>query len=202
MTGSFAKADPRPRSSRSTMKRITTLALIVLTAACSPESDARPDAAAGDDAGPAAAVGDVPADLTCETLRESVLRSGTDRDALSNAWGTPESVRVSTEPNRHIEGATDSLLVVRYPGLSVSLRKPPSGRELTSHADVSDNRYLRYPAIGVGADTASVIGALGEPTRRPADGFVYECGMAAAQPITFVIEDGVVRRIDIAYYVD
>jgi hypothetical protein len=137
MTGSFAKADPRPRSSRSTMKRITTLALIVLTAACSPESDARPDAAAGDDAGPAAAVGDVPADLTCETLRESVLRSGTDRDALSNAWGTPESVRVSTEPNRHIEGATFSLAIL----LAVPLVTAPL-LAVPVHADSATERKL------------------------------------------------------------
>jgi hypothetical protein len=184
------------------MKRIATLALVVLAASCSRASDTPPDAAAGGDASPAAAVDDVPSDLTCETFRESVLRSGTDRDALHKSWGPPDSVRASTEPNRHIEGETDSLLVVRYPGLSVSLRMPPSGRELTSHADVRDNRYLRYPAIGIGADTARVIGALGEPARRSADGFVYECGMAAAQPITFVIEDGMVRRIDIAYYVD
>lgn len=143
------------------------------------------------------------AGLTCEGLEENLLRAHASRAELAGTFGTPDSVSSTTEPNRHVPGATDSLFVTYYPGLVAHFRKPPEGGDLVSLVEVEDNRYLRYPAIGVGAGEERVISVLGEPRTHEPGRLVYECaGMGPGQPVTFRLSDGVVERIEIAYYVD
>ena len=144
--------------------------------------------------------------LDCDTLAAALLRSGATRSALAQAYGEPDSIEVTTEPNRHMPGATDSLFVVHYAGLAVTLRTPPAARDLVSAVTVTDNRYLAYPSIGIGARESAVVGALGEPDERTtADGttsLIYACGEEVEQPVTFHLRDGVVVRIEASYYVD
>lgn len=67
---------------------------------------------------------------------------------------------------------------------------------------VMESRFLAYPSIGVRAPEERVLAALGEPTRRTPDTLVYDCGMHVEEPVTFRLLDGVVRRIEIDYYLD
>lgn len=140
--------------------------------------------------------------LSCDGLERDILRTETTRAALEAAYGPPDSVAAETEPNRHIPDATDSLFVVRYPGLTVEIRRPPSGEDLTSHAAIRDNRYLAHPAVGIGAPADRVASVLGEPGTRSEDRLVYDCGPHVEQPVTFWLSDGTVERIEISYYVD
>lgn len=142
------------------------------------------------------------ADLTCENLEQDILDAAPTRAALAEAYGEADSIRVATEPNRHMAGATDSLFVVYYPGMVVDLRKPENGDDLVDHVEISDNRYLRYPAIGIGAPIDRVARVLGTPKLRDARRVVYDCGLGAEQPVTFMLDQGIVRRIIVDYYLD
>ena len=183
------------------------LVIALATLACAadrPEQIPAPDSAGAADTTRAAA--DRALALDCDTLAATLLRTGATRSALAQAYGEPDSVEATTEPNRHMPDATDSLFVVHYPGLGVTLRTPPSARDLVSAVMVTDNRYLAYPSIGIGTREEAVVAALGEPDERTeGDGttvLTYACGEEVEQPVTFHIRDGVVVRIEASYYVD
>lgn len=183
------------------------LVFALATLACAadrPEQIPTPDSAGATDTNNAAAHPILA--LDCDTLAATLLRTAATRSALAEAYGEPDSVAVATEPNRHMPDATDSLFVVHYPGLAVTLRTPPSARDLVAAVTVTDNRYLAYPSIGIGTREEAVIAALGEPHERAeGDGttvLTYACGEEVEQPVTFDIRDGVVVRIEASYYVD
>ena len=197
------------RRDAATSLRQSGLAIVfaLATLACAadrPEQIPAPDSAGATDTSSAAA--DPIVALDCDTLTATLLRTAATRSALAEAYGEPDSVEVTTEPNRHIPDATDSLFVVNYPGLAVTLRTPPSARDLVSAVTVTDNRYLAYPSIGVGTREEAVVAALGEPHERTdVDGttvLTYACGEEVEQPVIFHIRDGVVVRIEASYYVD
>lgn len=142
------------------------------------------------------------AELTCEDLEREILAAAPNRAALEEAYGEADSMRVATEPNRHVQGATDSLFLVYYPGMVMNLRKPEDGDDLADDVEISDNRYLRYPAIGIGAPIDRVTRALGTPMLRDSGRVIYDCGFGAEQPVTFVLNQGIVRRIIVDYYLD
>ena len=179
----------------------------LLATACVEERPDAPPSRAGEAVGTASAArggssadtADIP---SCDDLANELLRTPITRAALSAEYGAPDSLLATTEPNRHVEGATDSLFTVFYPGLTALLRTPTDARDMVTHVTVSDNRYVAYPRIGIDADAASVTDALGAPHTRDAGSLVYACGEAVEQPVTFHLANGVVRSIDISYYVD
>lgn len=140
--------------------------------------------------------------LSCENLETEILGASHSREGFRRTHGSPDSILVWTEPNRHVEGAVDSLFTVYYPGLLASFRRPTGGRDLIVAAGVTSNRYLSDSTIGIGASEAEIVARLGEPTRREDSNLVYECGMEVEQPVTFEIRNGAVFAITVAYYVD
>lgn len=182
-------------------------AVALLALACAEDRPDSPPSRAGGAEGTAAAsradgsVGS--ANLpSCDELAVALLRTPITRAELAAEYGAPDSVVATTEPNRHIQGATDSLFTVFYPGLTALLRTPPSARDMVTHVTVTDNRYVAYPQLGIDADAASVTDALGAPHTRDAGSLIYACGEAVEQPVTFHLVNGVVSSIDISYYVD
>lgn len=142
------------------------------------------------------------ADLTCEGLERRIVGADLTRAGLRDAFGPPAGRSVTLEPNRHLPDATDSIFDLRWDGLRVEIRTPPDGEDLAVHARISDDRFLRYPSVGMGAPADRVLEVLGTPSSRRDDALVYDCGMGASQPVTFHLEDGVVRRVEISFYVD
>lgn len=203
MVSGVRRAAPTSALRQSGLAIVFALATLAC-AADRPEQMPAPDSAAATDTSSAAA--DPILALDCDTLAATLLRTAATRSALAEAYGEPDSVEVTTEPNRHIPDATDSLFVVHYPGLAVTLRTPPSARDLVSAITVTDNRYLAYPSIGIGTREEAVIAALGQPHESTTtDGtttLVYACGEEVEQPVTFLVRDDVVVRIDASYYVD
>jgi hypothetical protein len=185
----------------------------LLAVACGGSDDGRVHDTAADTVGGGrtadsdTAAGTVAPDMStlpdgCEGLEYSILRTAPNRAALARTFGEPDSLHADTEPNRHVPDATDSLFTVFYPGITVDIRKPAGG-DMATHVDLRDNRYIAFPAIGVGASATRVAEALGEPTRRTNYSLVYDCGMHVEQPVTFHLDGrGVVDRIAIDYYVD
>lgn len=140
--------------------------------------------------------------VSCDDLATTMLDPVPTRDHLQSRFGPADSIGLTTQPNRHLEGVTDSIFTVHYPGLTVRLHKPGGAEALVSHATVEDNRYLAFPRIGIGAREDSVVAALGAPTDRTTDRLTYSCGIGAEQPVHFVIGQGRVARVTIDYYVD
>jgi hypothetical protein len=140
--------------------------------------------------------------LTCLTLMDAVFLAPLTRAELLQSYGAPDSLQSSTEPNRHIPGATDSLFEVHYSGLTARFRKPSEGSDLITEMHVSDNRYLRYPSIGIGARRDRLIQVVTDTFLVRDDRVEYDCGMGANEPITFWLVGGQIRRVSKTYYVD
>jgi hypothetical protein len=189
------------------MVRRTALALASVAAACgtgppgaeSQRSDAPPGGAA-----PAIDATDTVAavPLTCEDLHETILRVPPTRRALAAAFGAPDSVHASAEPNRHVPGATDSLFTVYYPGMVLDIRTPQDARDMATYVRLEDDRYLAFPGIGIGTSRERLEDVLGTATQSDAETLIWDCGTAVEQPVTFHLADGRVAAITIAYYVD
>jgi hypothetical protein len=145
---------------------------------------------------------ETPARVDCVGLEISILATEPSRSALRARFGAPDSVISAVEPNRHVEGAVDSLFVVHYPGLLVSIRTPTGAADLADHVEITDARYIRHAQLAIGASEAQIAAVLGPPTRRTPEAMIYECGAGAEQPVTFRLQAGVVRSIMIDYYVD
>lgn len=142
------------------------------------------------------------AGLTCIKLMDSVFLAPSTRAALLQTYGTPDSVNASTEPNRHVAGAIDSLFQVQYSGLTASFRKPAEGSDLITQLEATENRYLRYPSIGIGARGDRLVQVLNDASLVTDDRVEYNCGMGADEPVTFWLVRGQIRRVSKSYYVD
>ena len=95
-----------------------------------------------------------------------------------------------------LSSQTDSLLTVRYPGLTIEIRKPASGGDMAERVTVTYPRNLTYAEPGIGARETRVVELLGEPTTRETGRLTYECGTGPAPPrVTFVIENAAVSEV-------
>jgi hypothetical protein len=142
------------------------------------------------------------AGLTCLTLMDAVFRAPLTRGELIQAYGAPDSMHTSTEPNRHVPGVVDSLFRVFYRGLTAGFRKPGGGSDLITQMEATDNRYLGYPSIGIGARRDRLIQVVSDTYLVTDDRVEYDCGMGANEPVTFWLVAGQIRRVSKTYYVD
>lgn len=125
------------------------------------------------------------------------------RTGLRAQLGEPQRVEATTEPNRHIPDAVDSLFTMVWPGATVLMRMPPAGNDLVEQIALTDGRWLRWQTPGIGAAEARVMEVLGQPQERQPNVLRYACGGGPVdEPVGFVIENGSVARIVFDYYVD
>lgn len=143
--------------------------------------------------------------VTCEDYVESGLavRAGT-REEFRAELGEPRRLESETEPNRHDPALTDTLFRLEYPGLAAWIRRPARLNDLLERVEVTDNRHLAYPELGVGAEAEAVVAALGEPDERTDARLVYACdpGPGPEEPVWFLVEDGRVDEVHFSFYVD
>ena len=146
-----------------------------------------------------------------DSLRDDFVEHGLrisdeGREAVRRQLGQPDSIRASSTQNRHNPAQTDSLVDVFYPGLRLHyyVVVAEDGRDNLQSADVWDNRYLKYPAIGIGAGATAIVAALGVPWTRTADAYSYDCGrcIGAESPVYFHLEGGRVKYVEYTFYVD
>jgi hypothetical protein len=74
----------------------------------------------------------------------------------------------------------DTIVDVFYRGLRlhyVVLGVTEGETDILLQADVSDNRYLKYSELGVGASVGAIISALGQPEERSNDTYSYSCAL-------------------------
>jgi len=143
-----------------------------------------------------------------DSLRDDLVEHGLrvlhgPRKAVIAQLGQPDSIRSQTEQNPDTPAQTDSTVDLFYPGLRLGyyvVAEQPN-RDILQYADVWDNRYLKYPEIGVGASAAAVVNALGEPGERTGDTYSYDCGrcIGPETPVYFHLVGG---RVKYTFYVD
>jgi hypothetical protein len=70
-------------------------------------------------------------------------------------------------------------------------------------AEVSDNKYLKYQQLGIGATADQIAGALGEPVRTP-DSYGYSCALhiMSGADVKFHLAGGRVTRVDYRWEAD
>jgi hypothetical protein len=89
-------------------------------------------------------------------------------------------VRSLPAPNTHNPAQMDTIVDVFYKGLRLHyavLGVIKGETDILMEAEVSDNRYLKYPELGVGASASAIVSALGEPEQRTNDTYRYECAL-------------------------
>lgn len=125
-----------------------------------------------------------------------------DRRGVAAQFGRPDSVRASPIPNIHRPEQIDTVVDVFYPGIQLHYfainATPPY--DILQEAHVSDNKYLKFPRLGVGATTSDITSALGEPHERTEDTYEYSCALhiMSGADVTFHFAGGRVTRVD--YY--
>jgi hypothetical protein len=147
-----------------------------------------------------------PEDSLCGDLAENGFKADGVRTVVAAQFGRPDSVRVQPAPNPHRPAQTDTVVDVFYPGLRLHywvLGLPQPQTDILLEADVSDNKYLKYPQLGIGATAAEIASALGEPERTP-DRYNYSCALhiMSGADVTFHLAGGRVRRVDYRWEAD
>lgn len=137
-----------------------------------------------------------------EFVRNGLIHPGETRAALAERLGPPDSIHFEVVANRHVPNVTDSLFTVHYRDLTAGIHRPGSGGELLSSVEVTGNRHLRHPVIGM--DAAAMLAAFGPPDERTDSTLTYRCTtcIAGDDPVIFTLESGEVRRVRFGYYVD
>jgi hypothetical protein len=144
----------------------------------------------------------------CGDLAENGLGiPNTRRNALAAQLGRPDSATAQPTPNRYNSAQTDSVVNLFYPGLRlhyIVLGVARGETDILLRADVSDNRYLKYTALGVGASVGDIVSALGQPEERTNDTISYSCALHVMEGSTvyFHFEGDRVKFVEYTFYVD
>jgi len=172
---------------------------------------------------------DAPEEACTAVLEGGLAIEGRTRTALRAELGEPHSVARETVPNRHIPGATDTVVTMRWPAATAVVRVAQS-KELVDAIRVTDGPHLRYAGVGPGTPGDSILARLGDPGSRRAEGpgasppgapeptgagqgdpaeaeprtLSYWCPSepGAESPVVFHLRDGRVAMVEWDFYVD
>jgi hypothetical protein len=145
--------------------------------------------------------------LCGEFAENGFLIPDSRRKAVATQLGRPDSLQSHAIPNTHRPVQMDTLVDVFYHGLRLEyivLGVAQGETDILLQADVSDNRYLKYPALGVGARIAEIVSAFGEPEERRNDTYMYECAMhiMSGSTVYFHIEGDRVKYVEYRWDAD
>jgi hypothetical protein len=149
-----------------------------------------------------------PKDSLCgEVAENGILIPNTRRTAVAAQLGRPDSAVSQPAPNPHNPAQTDTVVDVFYPGLRLHywvVAANQAERDIILEIDISDNRYLKYPSVGIGANAEALVNGLGERGERTEDGYRYSCALhvMSGADMGFHFADGRVKWISYRYYVD
>ena len=147
-----------------------------------------------------------PRDSLCGDMGENGLRiPNARRKAVAAQFGRADSVRSKPAPNTHDPAQMDTVVDVFYPDLVLHyavLGRSGGDTDILMEADIANNRYLKYPALGVGASLEDIIRALGEPHERTNNTISYTCALhiMSGARVTFHLASGRVTMVE--YYYD
>lgn len=124
------------------------------------------------------------------------------RTELQSLLGPADSVTAEEIANRHVPGMRDTIYTLYHPGRMTRIHHPGGGGDLLSMVEVSDNRHLRYPILGLEVEALQI--AFGPPDQSSDSSVVYRCisCVAGDDPVEFLLEGDTVRRVRFHFYVD
>lgn len=139
-----------------------------------------------------------------------VDRFGASRSQLIARLGAPASTISDTLRNQHDPRVVDSLVTLRYAGLSVRFFVGMGGNEFPTAVSVTDSGIALPLQVGIGAGRTEVERVFGEADYERTRGdstlvefLVPSVGISPGDnELTFVFVGGTVRRIEWVYYVD
>ena len=137
-----------------------------------------------------------------EFAEHGIAHDDLTRAGLLSTLGVPDSVEWTV---MQMAGSEDSLFVVRYPGLAVSLHRPAGGTEIVDQVRVTDNTHLRYPQAGIGIAAAALKAQFDTIAPLEANSqLIYNCHSHAANdnPVAFQLRADTVVEIIYTYYMD
>ena len=147
-------------------------------------------------------------DSLCGDLVENGLAiPNSRRKAVTGQLGRPDSIQSEPTPNKHNPAQTDSTVNVFYPGLRlhyIVLGVKEGETDFLYRADVSDNRYLKYPSLGIGTRREDIVKAVGESEERTDDTYRYSCALHIMAGVTlyFHFEGDRVKFVEYWFDVD
>ncbi|HJQ52727.1 MAG TPA: hypothetical protein VJ825_02680 [Gemmatimonadaceae bacterium] len=149
-----------------------------------------------------------PQDSLCGEVGENGLNIPTvARRAVAAQFGKPDSVRLQPGPNPYTPTQIDTVVNVFYQGIRLKywvVGAGPPDEESLLEADITDNKYLKFPQVGIGATAEQIVAAIGEPADRTDDTYSYECGLhiMSGANVKFHFADGRVKRVNYRWEMD
>lgn len=140
-------------------------------------------------------------------LLDAVPDLGDTREQLVARLGAPDSASGAAVANRHDPLVTDSVLTLHFPGVTAMVHKAGyDGREMLAALHITDARHMPASApVGVGSTAADVLVLLGPPDDQSEGHMEFtcaECMMAGHETVRFVLQRGLVSRVELRYWVD
>ena len=139
-------------------------------------------------------------------LSEILNRIAAEGDEAALMAQLVDGANVSREPteNIHVQGQTDTLVTVRYPGLEIEAYQITGGRTFIREVAVTGEGYSTAEGLGVGATRGEIERAAGEPTPTDEDSVIYELADGPTSTILEVRYDasGRAERLVWRPYVD
>jgi hypothetical protein len=137
-------------------------------------------------------------------VRQGLLVGARTGVEVRTQFGAPPETESRPVPNAHDPSVTDSILTWRYDGVEFEIYRTADGRRLLTRAAVVDNRFLRFPEVGIGAEPARIREVLGAPLVDSREEMEYRCAGCSGppEPVIFHLRDDRVHRVDFLFAVD
>jgi len=160
-------------------------------------------------------VAPVPSDSTAalQQARDSAIATyvaareqfGTTQGRIRAALGAPDSVEATPFQNPHDSTQTDTVIRLYYPGVTLGLyRVALSGTDLLGEVILSRQRGVPPLGVGIGSTRGQLEAAFGPPSEEGHDEAGHETVeyVRELEGVTFVLDKGVVSRIEWTGHVD
>ncbi len=144
------------------------------------------------------------ASLCDDYVVNGLLPAGETQAVITAKLGAPKEIQRRAIANKYAPEVADTLVSLYYAGIQFEFYRMHEGTEYLNRVLVSDNQYLKYPNLGIGAADTTILRSLGEPHSTSEDEYEYVCNGCPGpeEPVYFVFQDGYVRRVEFTHYID
>jgi hypothetical protein len=133
-----------------------------------------------------------------------LLPIGTSITEIYQTLGSPQRMARKPIENVHYPDVIDTLVTLFYPTLTVKVYVTSQGQEYIGYVLVEDNKYLKYPSIGIGITESELFENLGMPHYQEGGLHTYVCQNCegAEESVIFHTVNGTIQKIEFVYYID
>lgn len=195
-----------PSVARTAVLVVTTLSAVWACGGRSSGADGAAEEAGAAPSPPPAWTDSAPGVAIDSLLRRIAGRVGGSRAEARDRLGEPGEERVRTVPNRHVEGAVDTLVRLGWPGLAARYHKSGANqREFLRSVTVTGDTRLERILPGPLRDREALRRALGDPDRVEGNRWIWVCcpgRPGARESLAARFRDGRAEALRAGYFVD